>query len=632
MLSRSTFSRFFKGATTSPEPGDQQSSDSNLRFKPRPYSIYLATFIFNADGNILVTPSGHIPTMPIIQKDPAVYDNFLESSTEFSWAVKASMDWADHDQVESTPQDARSSCSDEGLGTSNDSTESNSSSLDSSLKANCAFSIDDSRATMHFREGLMTAASELRQLTGCQQLGTFHDHIVKFRRLGIKMIVTVQYCPRTIEGPYGCTSFAGYNTTQLLKWVPIDKIHSLYREPHQNSEIWTSAQHIYNSRRAILNPGLYLGLFHVQSTPNGLGILVDRRHKNLLPCSRIRKDTRLSKAEWQWIQSLSRQSNSNNPHAGHINLSVAGAESKVPNFASVIRQAQASLSKSTGFDVQLEDIFAEDTIIISKTKKNSKSSFECATLSADASLASEYCNQQDRERQINENGSFNTTFSDILTKVNNIGLVDYATEVPIRIIVIIQPMATTGKDFTGDINAGYRFYPFSLFDVFHHSMYNSAIYNPLRKSMLHLQNVYTSIRLHFDSDTEPEHFDNSSTISDRSWFATDASTILATQKITASIAPSSTTSKQSRDHALSKLATDMANLTSKWLQISWTYRMISFDRKRQFDQAKLDCASMNMTPKSTKSLKVPGTRTRTTSATVRSLEISSNLSPTLKTK
>jgi hypothetical protein len=181
------------------------------------------------------------------------------------------------------------------------------------------------------------------------------------------MIVTVQYCPRTIEGPYGCTSYAGYNVNQLLKWIPNDKIHPMYREPHQNCEIWTSAQQIFNNRRAILNPGLYLGLFHVQSTPSGLGILVDRRHKNLLPCSRIRKDTKLTKAEWQWIQSLVHIYGIDSTLPGHSKKSITEFESKVSGFASVVRQAQASLSKSTGFDVQLENIFAEDTITLNPT-------------------------------------------------------------------------------------------------------------------------------------------------------------------------------------------------------------------------------------------------------------------------
>ncbi|GAB5592514.1 hypothetical protein Unana1_07414 [Umbelopsis nana] len=638
-MPRSAFSRLFGRNTSSQATEtDEAPATENIKFKLRPYSIYCSSLIFNSDGHILLTPSGHIPTLPVIQDDPALYETFDNTSTEFSWAVKTSMDWADHDEPEAMANDARSSCSDEGIGTSEESMKSQDSSSDDNAALNGSFSMDDSRATLQFREGLLTAASQLRKHTGCQQLGIFYDNVVEFRRQMIKMIVTVQYCPKTLESTYGCTSYS--KTLQSLRWLPQDHINSLYHEPQQNADVWFRAQAIYNARRAILNPGLYLGLFYAHSTPKGLGILVDKCHKNMLPCARIRTETRLSKTEWQWIQ-MQAQKHLNteegidflkNSASMERKKAVLEIERKVSTFASLVRQSKGVLSKSTGVDIQMNDIFAEDTVSITKTKNDPKGNFQYANLSADTSFVSEHFKHQDQNSQYNENSNGIISISEMYMKENENSSVDHSSDVPIRIIIIIKPTSTTGTEAEKKFNARYKFCPFPLFDILHHSSYNSTVYTPLRRSMLHLQNVYTAIRLHCEAGNDVGSLDNSSTISEQSCFFTDSSTLLASRKLASSIFNTATT-EQKRNCALSNLALDMTKLTNKWLQISWTYRMITFDRKRLLDQAKVECYTPQSPKKDGRFLQ-PHIHSscglaRSNSTAIQSLEVTASLSHTL---
>jgi hypothetical protein len=640
-MPRSTFSRLFQrnGSGKPVETDDPTSPSENVKFKLRSHSIYMSAIIFNSEGNLLLTPSGHIPTVPVIQDDQALYDTFDDTSTEFSWAVKTSMDWADHEDAEVSSNDARSSCSDEGIGTSDESMKSQGSSSDECMSpVNCNFSMDDSRATLQFREGVLTAASQLRKHTGCHQLGIFYDKVVEFRRQDIKMIVTVQFCPKSLEGLYGCTSYP--KSLQSLRWAPQDRINSLYGEPQQNSEVWFRAQAIYNARRAILNPGLYLGLFHVQSTPRGLGILVDKRHKNLLPCARIRSETNLSSSEWKWIQMQAEKDINTEDGIAFLKNSgsverkktVLEIERKVATFASSVRQAKSMLAKSTGVDIQMSDMFAEDTVTITKTKGDAKGNFHYATLSSDAMFVTDYFKHQEQSLQYNENGNGIISISDMIMKENDNKIIDHASNVPIRIIVIIKPMSTVGHDVEKSVNSGYKFYPFPLFDILHHSCYNATVYNPLRRSMLHLQNVYTAIRLHCEAGNDVGSLDNSSTISDRSCFFTDSSTSQASRKLASSICTTATT-KQKRNCALSNLALDMTKLTNKWLQISWTYRMITFDRKRLLNQAKAECTTLHIPKRDGRSLgshlQAPCSLARTNSTAIQSLEVATSLSHTL---
>ncbi|KAH8549632.1 hypothetical protein BGW37DRAFT_530408 [Umbelopsis sp. PMI_123] len=640
-MARSTFSKLFQrnGGSKPVEPEESSPTTENVKFKLRPYSIYFSAMIFNSDGHILLTPSGHIPTVPVILDDQALYDTFDDTSTEFSWAVKTSMDWADHEDAEVSTTDSRSSCSDEGIGTSDESMKSHGSSSDEAMSpVNCNFSMDDSRTTLQFREGVLTAASQLRKHTGCHQLGIFYDKVVEFRRQLIKMIVTVQYCPKKLEGPFGCTSYP--KSLQSLRWSPQERINSLYEEPQQNSEVWFRSQAIYTARRAILNPGLYLGVFHVQSTPRGLGILVDKRHKNLLPCARIRSETNMTSDEWKWIQMQAEKDINTEDGIAFLKNSasverkktVLEIERKVATFASSVRQAKSMLSKSTGVDIQMSDIFAEDTITITKTKGDDKGNFQYATLSADATFVSEYLKHQEQSLQYNENGNGIISISDMIMKENENKVVDHSSEVPIRIIVIIKPMSTVAHDVEKNVNSGYKFYPFPLFDILHHSCYNATVYNPLRRSMLHLQNVYTAIRLHCEAGNDIGFLDNSSTISEQSCFFTDSSTSQASRKLASSICTTATT-RQKRNCALSNLALDMTKLTNKWLQISWTYRMIAFDRKRLLNQATVECTSNLLSTRDGRSLgshlQAPCSLARTNSTAIKSLEVASSLSHTL---
>jgi hypothetical protein len=633
-MARYAFSKLFSRSSSNQSPEIEKTpATENIKYKLRPHSIYFASLIFNSDGHILVTPSGHVPTVPVVQDDPALYDTFDETSTEFSWAVKTSMDWADHDELETNASNSGSSCSDEGIGT-----KSHSSSAEETVTLNCNFSMDDSRSTLQFRERLLTAASQLRKHTGCQQLGIFYDNVVEFRRQVIKMIVTVQYCPKNLEGPYGCTSV--HESLQSLRWVPQEHINSLYQEPQHNADVWSSAQVIYNARRAILNNGLYLGLFYAHSTPKGLRILVDKKHKNFLPCARIRTETKLSTSEWKWIK-MQAENNLNtegdvdflkNSASVERKKAVLEIEQKVSVFASLVGQAKSMLSKSTGVDIQMNDIFSEDTVTITKTKTEPSNNFQYATLSADVAFVSEYFKHQEQSLRYYENGNGIISVSEMLMKENEDSPVDHTSEVPIRIIIIIKPMSTAGSEAEKTITAGYKFHPFPLFDILHHSSYNSTVYNPLRRSMLHLQNVYTVIRLHCEASNYVDSSDNSSTNSEQGCFFTDISTLLASRKLASSIYTTATTT-QKRNCALSNLALDMTKLTNKWLQISWTYRMISFDRKRLLDQAKVDCHVPRSPTREGKygnsHVQTSCSLTRSSSAAIQSLEVASSLSQTL---
>ncbi|KAM4624540.1 ankyrin repeat and fibronectin type-III domain-containing protein 1 [Polymixia lowei] len=238
-------------------------NSSNKFVKTLKRGIYLAAVFYHKDS-LLVTAEDQIP---IVEVDDSYGSSLMQ---DFLWFTKLSCMWEDVRWLRQSMSVSMSSSS-----------------------------------TLQARHKMLTAAGQLQSLLGTHNLGRVHYEPIKDRH-GNVLLVTI----RDMESQY--SFFSG-------KWMQVTKLQSQRKslstpeEPYALDILIITIQDIlaYQRRSAHrLAPGLYLGYLKLSSSVDQIKVLVSQRMPSMLCHVRIRDNSNVSREEWDWLQKLSAEGES----------------------------------------------------------------------------------------------------------------------------------------------------------------------------------------------------------------------------------------------------------------------------------------------------------------------------------
>ncbi|XP_022238607.1 uncharacterized protein LOC106457080 isoform X2 [Limulus polyphemus] len=232
--------------------------------------VYLACLFYHED-KILVTTE---ETLPVLEVDES-YPPFLHA--DFHWLMKVACTWED---VKTLRQDMEKS---------------------------------HSASTLHFRSKLLQAIEQMQAALGTHDMGQLFYKPFKDTE-GTLVITTVKY-----------VSDLKSQKNLSVRWLPLSKIQRKLpsiitgdcgETPSVNEQLLSSLQEIiiYNQVSCLhLSRGLYLGYVKLKSSVDVIRVLVPWKAPNVLPFCRIRENPHVAKEEWEWMQALANDEQSDSP-------------------------------------------------------------------------------------------------------------------------------------------------------------------------------------------------------------------------------------------------------------------------------------------------------------------------------
>ncbi|ORY02883.1 hypothetical protein K493DRAFT_384950 [Basidiobolus meristosporus CBS 931.73] len=406
---------------------------SALKTKMRPDSLYLSILLFRRDHTVLQTSSGVLPTVVIAEDLSKTYTDqeFDENNEGFAWILKSSMDWEDDtEQFTSFSNSHRQG------------------------------------GKLDLRVAFCEAVTTLTKLLNLKKLGFIYDYPVEMGVTNSKFILAFQYVPD--KELTNVASEALKNG--ILRWKSIESLEPSVYSPSFSilSQCWS----IYSARKTQLTPGLYVGLYHLQSTPTGLNILLSSERKHLLPMVKIRDDSELSEEEWEWLKSGKQR-----PVQGEdileeicLNLQSSKEFTHMDHFKWLFTRSFLRLQQMTRLSLCSQDIYDVETIEITlpSTKMNNRAAFVRAK---DTSTTSD----------------------------------------KVRMILIVKPMQMLDESL---MFRGFAYhprlimYPFRLFGALHHHVHDPTVYDPLRRNILLLQSTIHKAQNDLTASTKSISFSN----------------------------------------------------------------------------------------------------------------------------
>ncbi|XP_076334033.1 ankyrin repeat and fibronectin type-III domain-containing protein 1-like isoform X2 [Tachypleus tridentatus] len=222
--------------------------------------VFLACLFYNEDKVLVTTEE----TLPVVEVD----ENYPSSlHTDFHWLMKVACTWED---IKTLRQDMEKS---------------------------------QSSSVLHFRSKLLQAVEQMQGALGVQDLGQLY-----YKPIKDKESIVVLSSVKNISDPKTLNSLS-------VRWLPLTKI--LRKLPsivasdggetlHVSELLLSSLQDMINYNREStksLPRGLYLGYVKLKSSVDVIRVLVPKKTPNVLPYSRIRENSHVSREEWEWLKS-----------------------------------------------------------------------------------------------------------------------------------------------------------------------------------------------------------------------------------------------------------------------------------------------------------------------------------------
>ncbi|KAF9289064.1 hypothetical protein BGZ68_010110 [Mortierella alpina] len=511
--------------------------------------IYLTVLILNSENRILLSPSGLPPTVMISNVGGlANYFNFDTESADFAWMFKTTLDWASETPTSraqselTTPPVAaeqktvsisigsaagstlsaptsrasfsvpkRGSISNATTSTATKNTTMSSISADrSSVTSDStkhASSIHeytnrkrDYRRENAFRQDYVAAVEQLQRKLGIPPIDLLYDRVVDLPQVGAKSIMAIQYV-KDKDKEHVASELVQMGT---FRWRKVDSVSSAVYT--KKEEVWSQLTTYYdNIRVSKPSPGLYIGLYYTESTMAGLQILVPKQRRTLMPMVKLREEANLSPEEWAWMKSTVAMD------LNQLAKSCAvPKEDPMHHLKVEFAHSTAKLSRLTQLKWNPSDMYTLDTMrVVTQGRSGVAPSVPQAHASsspvldqeADYTLSSATLPQ-----------SLAAMDMDPVWRNHPLGTSDTADT--IRIIMFIKPTRHATQPQEHFNHHLYELCSFPIFDALHHSVFNTATYLKLRKTMLNLTNeiVDLELELELEADIDSDESDAPTTV------------------------------------------------------------------------------------------------------------------------
>ncbi|KAF8942033.1 Ankyrin-repeat and fibronectin type III domain-containing 1 [Haplosporangium gracile] len=510
-----------------------RTSDDQFVSRFQKGCIYLSIIILNSDNKILLGPSGVPPTVMVTSVGGlANYYSFDTDSADFAWMVKTTLDWASdtpsisYQDSCATPEShavtssifspplSRISFSGTNRGSSKNLKNMSgigSRSNVSSISVDRSSVISDGgnqqpvydyvdrrkgcRRENRLRQEYIDAVDQLQRKLGIPPIDMLFDRVVELTQVGAKSVMAIQYVKDENKN---------HISPELMhagsfRWRSIDSISgSIYT---RNEEIWSQLTSYYDNIR-VTRPtsGLYIGLYYTESTMSGLQILVPKQRRTFIPIVKLRDNTTIAPEEWDWLKSTTSMDLNQLAKACAVSKDDPMHHLKV-EFA----HSTAKLSRLTQLKWNPSDMYTQDTMrVVYQNNGNIGNNNSLPPTPEEMLMTSE-----DPRPSIIEPTSTPSAVGKSIAAMDvdpiwNCSPLDKEDTSIIRVIMFIKPTrhATQPQEhFNKDL---FEMSSFPIFDTLHHSVYNTATYLPLRKSMLNLTNEIVELEQEIEQELEME--------------------------------------------------------------------------------------------------------------------------------
>ncbi|ORX86089.1 hypothetical protein K493DRAFT_307129 [Basidiobolus meristosporus CBS 931.73] len=422
------------------------------------------------DHKVLQTAGGLLPTLIVAENFSSLNGGkeFTENCEEFSWILKSSMEWE----------------------TTN---------VSECYSTNHHRHSRQQRHSQNIRMAFCEAADNMMKILPLPQLGNLYEQVVELPKYNSKVLLTVQY----VCDKYLPTVATDLIKSGALKWRSIESLNSKVYAPCYSilSQAWT----IYASRTVKPSPGLYVGLYHLETTATSINILLPRNRRHMIPMIKVRENSELSAEEWQAVLETKQQSPEENLDKDlFLDLKLRKKKSPAHYFKYQLVKAMLKLQNLSRLSLSLAHIYDLETVELK-----------------------------------------------IPRRVNNREVVE-----TVRIILVVKPIRLIQES---NILKSYAHHPrlamysFKHFETLHNHIYNPA-YVAYRRKMLSYQTYLNEARQGILSCVHQLKL-------------TDANTGSLTKELVITL--------------LHKKAEE---LKSTWPTISWSVRVLEWDRARRWAQ------------------------------------------------
>ncbi|KAF9931894.1 Ankyrin-repeat and fibronectin type III domain-containing 1 [Linnemannia zychae] len=516
-----------------------RTSDDQFVSRFQKGCIYLSVIIINSDNRILLGPNGVPPTVMVSSVGGlANYYSFDTDSSDFAWMVKTTLDWAQDPPTISyqdsftipesrvvsqlvgsatnsilSPPLSRISFSGTSRGGGKNiknmagyGTRSNVSSM--SIDRSSIISdggnqqpiydyIDrrkDCRRENRLRQEYVDAVDQLQRKLGIPPIDMLYDKVIELTQVGAKSVMAIQY----IKDENKSHISPELMHAGSFRWRHIDSVSSTIYS--KNEEIWSQLTSYYDNIRVTRpSSGLYVGLYYTESTMSGLRILVPKKRRTFIPIVKLRENTTIAPEEWEWLKSTTSMD---------INqLAKACAVSKedpMHHLKVEFAHSTAKLSRLTQLKWSPSDMYTQDTMRVVYQNISNIGNNSTLPPTPEERLSNEDLRTSIIELPHSPSAVRKSIAAMDIDPVWNNSPMEKEDSSTIRVIMFIKPTrhATQPQEhFNRDL---FEMCSFPIFDTLHHSVYNTATYLPLRRSMLSLTNEIVDLEQEIEQELEQE--------------------------------------------------------------------------------------------------------------------------------
>ncbi|KAF9957458.1 hypothetical protein BGZ70_009499 [Mortierella alpina] len=348
----------------------------------------------------------------------------------------------------------------------------------------------DYRRENAFRQDYVAAVEQLQRKLGIPPIDLLYDRVVDLPQVGAKSIMAIQYV-KDEDRENLASELVQMGT---FRWRKMDAVSSTVYS--RKEEVWSQLTSYYDTIRVTKpSPGLYIGLYYTESTMAGLQILVPRQRRTLMPMVKLREEADLSPEEWDWMKSTVAMD------LNQLAKSCAvPKEDPMHHLKVEFAHSTAKLSRLTQLKWNPTDMYTLDTMRVV-----TRSCCGPATSAPQGHASSSPVPDQEAGYTLSSTTlpqSLAAMDMDPVWRNHPLGTSDTADT--IRIIMFIKPTRHATQPQEHFNHQLFELCSFPIFDALHHSVFNTATYLKLRKTMLHLTNEIVDLELELEQEADTE--------------------------------------------------------------------------------------------------------------------------------